>query len=243
MQPIDLPPSVDLNSVFRSQIKDPSKVGPCLLISRETGARGSAIAQRIAQRFGWDLFDKQLIDALANRYGTPQEFLKAVDEKHVGWLTDIIYGWLEGHGFSQLAYVHRLHLLFHAIANKGNAVIVGRGAQFVLPQSDTFSVRIIASFDYRVQQVILGQGLSLADAQHHVEKSDRERNVFLKKYFHQDASDPLLYDLVVNVELVGEENALTLIETGLKCWLQRFDKHQSNSRGSQAPALLANEAS
>jgi cytidylate kinase len=243
MRTNDLPPSVDLNSLFRSRIKGLTSAGPCLLVSRETGSGGSAIAQRIAQRLGWDLFDKQILDTLANRYGTPQEFLKAVDEKQVGWMTDILYGWLEGHGFSQLAYVHRLHLLFHAVANKGNAVIVGRGARFVLPQSGTFSVRIIASFDYRVQQVILAQGLSLADAQHYVEQSDSERNAFVKKYFHQDASDPLLYDLVVNAELIGEENALTVIETGLKCWLQRFEERQSSSRASQAPVLLADKAS
>jgi cytidylate kinase len=117
--------------------------------------------------------------------------------------------------------------LFNTVAKQGNAVIVGRGARFVLPQSSSFSVRIVASFDYRVQQVILAQGLSLADAQHYVEQSDRDRNVFLKKYFHQDVSDPLLHDLTVNVEQFGEDEALEVIETGLRCWLKQFNTRRT----------------
>jgi cytidylate kinase len=240
MRTTKLPERVDLSSMIHSRLRDQMKLGPCLLISRETGAGGSAIAQRVAQRLGWDLFDKQILDELATRYGTSREFLKAVDEKQVGWLTDILYGWLEGRGFSQLAYVHRLHLLFNRLAKQGNAVIVGRGARFVLPRQATFSVRIIASFDYRVRQLSLKQGYSLASAEHSIEQADREQKAFLKKYFHQDASDPHLHDMVVNVEQLGEENALTLIETGLKCWLEQFDIGTSNQRLSQSNALGVN---
>jgi cytidylate kinase len=143
-----------------------------------------------------------------------------VDEKKVNWLADIFNGWIEGHGFSQLTYVHRLHRLFEAEARQGNVVIVGRGARFVLPRRAGFSVRIIAPVDYRVQQVVLRQGLSSTDARAYVEQSDRERIAFLERYFHRDVSDPHIHDLVINVEQLGIENSLDLIVDGVKSWLR-----------------------
>ncbi len=103
------------------------KVGPCLLISRETGAGGSEIGRRAAEIMGWRLMDKSILDQLSSQYGTSRAMLDLVDEKKVTWLADIFNGWIEGHGFSQVAYVHRLHTLFQAAAMYGDVVIVGRG--------------------------------------------------------------------------------------------------------------------
>jgi cytidylate kinase len=231
------PDQIDFTGLINPQLRHQTKLGPCLLVSRETGAGGSEIAARLAERFSWDLFDKQIIDELAIRYGTSPEFLNAVDEKHVNWLTDIFYGWLEGNGFSQLAYVHRLHLLFNRLARRGNAVIVGRGGRFVLPRQSAFSVRIIASFDYRVRQLSSKHAISFEAAQHQIEEGDRARKSFLKKYFHQDATDPHLHDMVVNVEQLGPESAYALIEKGLECWLDRFDSPKSNQHFSSTNSV------
>jgi hypothetical protein len=88
-------------------------IGPYLLVSRETGAGGSQIARHVAQRLGWEVLDKEILDILESDYGTPAIVLDVVDEKKPGWLTDLFNGWIEGHGFSQLTYVHRLHHLFN----------------------------------------------------------------------------------------------------------------------------------
>jgi cytidylate kinase len=84
--------------------------------------------------------DKEIVDKLASQYGTPRVVLDAVDEKKVGWLLDVLNGWIEGHGFSQLSYVNRLGRLFNTVAKCGNVVIVGRGAKFLLPKTAGFSV-------------------------------------------------------------------------------------------------------
>src|SRR6478672_3080643 len=123
---------------------DELNVGPCLLVSRELGAGGSQIATKVAQRIGWDYLDNEIINRLATQYGTPRIVLNAVDEKKIGWLADLLNGWIEGHGFSQLSYVNRLGRLFNVMAKRGNVVIVGRGAKFLLPKGAGFSVRIIA---------------------------------------------------------------------------------------------------
>jgi hypothetical protein len=196
-------------------------IGPYLLVSRETGAGGSEIAKRVAHRLCWELLDKEILEALESNYGTPAAVLDVVDEKKPSWLTDLFNGWIEGHGFSQLTYVHRLHRVFDTAAQRGNVVIVGRGARFILPRWAGLFVRIIAPLEFRVEQIILRKGLSAAKAREFVEHSDRERIAFVKRYFHQNLADPHIYDLVLNVEQFGQGNAVDLISHVVQSWLKR----------------------
>ena len=106
-------------------------------------------------------------------------------------------------------------------AQRGNVVIVGRGARFILPRRAGLSVRIIAPFEFRVEQIILRQGMSAAKAREFVEQSDRQRIAFVKRYFHQNVADPHVYDLVLNVEQFGQDNAVNLIINAVQSWLKR----------------------
>jgi len=211
---------------------DELNVGPCLLVSRELGAGGSQIAMEAAQRLGWEHLDKEIIKKLASQYGTPRVVLDAVDEKKVGWVADILNGWVEGHGFSQLSYVNRLGCLFNLAAKHGNVVIVGRGAKFLLPKAAGFSVRIIAPLEFRIEQVILRHGVTAHEARRLVERSDADRKAFIKTFFHHDVSDPHSHDLVINVHLVTSDFAVELICDAVRFWLKR--NGFENERGKMA---------
>ena len=195
-------------------------IGPYLLVSREMGAGGSEIAACVVQRLGWEILDKEILNALESDYGTPAPVLDVVDEKKPSWLTDLFNGWIEGHGFSQLTYVHRLHRVFDMAAQRGNVVIVGR-VQIILPRRAGLSVRIIVPLEFRVEQILLRQGISAAKAREFVEHSDRQRIAFIKRYFHQNVADPHVYDLVLNVEQFGQDNAVDLIINVVQSWLKR----------------------
>jgi cytidylate kinase len=200
---------------------DELNVGPCLLISRELGGGGSQIAVKVAKRLGWAHLDKEIIETLASQYGTPRVVLDAVDEKRIGWFADLLNGWIEGHGFSQLSYVNRLGRLFNMAALRGNVVIVGRGAKFLLPKAAGFSIRIIAPMEFRVEQIVLRQGVSVQEARRLIENSDAGRQAFIKTFFHHDVADPHLHDLVINIKQVTPDFAVQLICDAVDFWLKR----------------------
>ena len=206
---------------------DELKVGPCVVVSREMGSGGSQVASRVAKRMGWAVLDKEIVDKLASQYGTPRVVLDAVDEKKVGWLLDLLNGWIEGHGFSQLSYVNRLGSLFNTVAKGGNVVIVGRGAKFLLPNTAGFSVRIVAPLDFRVEQVILRQGVSASEVRRLIKESDKGRQAFIEMFFHQNVADPHVHDLVVNIKQLSQDDAVNLIVSAVHFWLKR--------RGFEAP--------
>jgi hypothetical protein len=212
-------PRFDANVAFSSPANQP-QLGPCLFVSRQTGAGGGEIARRAADCLGWHLLDKEILDQLSTQYGTSRAMLDVVDEKKVAWLADVINGWVEGKGFSQLAYVHRLHHLFLAAAQRGDVVIVGRGARFMLPRRAGFSVRIIAPLQERIQQIVARLGLSAGEARVYIQRMDKLRDEFLESFFHHDARDPAIHDLVINTEQLGAESSLDLLLSAVHAWLK-----------------------
>jgi cytidylate kinase len=191
--------------------KTAESLGPYIVISRETGAGGSAIAKRVGQKLGWNVLDEEILDHLAREYGTPRKHIRIVDERYVHWIEEMFETWIDGQGFSQATYMHRLGHLFFLAAKRGNVVIVGRGARFILPPECGLSVRIVAPFDFRVEQVLLRRGLSVKKAREFVKRSDRQREAFIAKNFHHQVTDPHLHDLVINVEKLVQEDAADLI--------------------------------
>jgi hypothetical protein len=73
--------------------------------------------------------------------------------------------------------------------------------------SHSMAVRLIAGHKYRVQQIMERRHLNFEEARDYVEKTDADRRAFVQQYFHHDASDPHLFDLVINVEKFGPEPA------------------------------------
>src|SRR5512136_597700 len=64
--------------------------GPYLLISREKGAGGSAVAQLAGKRLGWQVFDKELVDAIAQKAQVRRELIESLDERDQTTIEDAI---------------------------------------------------------------------------------------------------------------------------------------------------------
>jgi cytidylate kinase len=195
-------------------------VGPYVLVSRETASGGSDIARNVSHILGWELLDEEIIDYLCSEYGTPRSLVKLVDERQAHWLEDLFVSWIEGQRFTSTTYVHGLVQLLLLAAHHGNVVVVGRGAQFILPHNRGLSVRILAPFDCRVEHVIAQRDLSLKEARRMVEESDRQREAFVKQHFNRCATDPHVYDLVINVDKLRLDEAAELIVAATKSWMR-----------------------
>ena len=240
-RPVSDEPRFDTNDLFKSHAGE-QQLGPCLFVSRETGAGGGEIARRVAECLGWHLLDKEILDQLSSQYGTSRAMLDVVDEKKVDWLADILNGWIEGNGFSQLAYVHRLHRLFVAAAKQRSLVIVGRGARFMLPRGSGFSVRIIAPLHERINRIVARRGVSPQEARAYIERMDKQRGDFLERYFHHDVTNPHVHDLVINTEQLGGGSSLNLLLSAVHAWLKTRASATpiaGAARAAELPPLVA----
>ena len=97
-------------------------------------------------------------------------------------------------------FVSHLKRVVAAVAREGKAVIVGRGAQFLLPRSRVLAVRITAPIEVRVERIMVGKGMTNRDARQFVLETDQGRCEFVKRFFHHDVDDPRLYDLIIDTQ-------------------------------------------
>jgi cytidylate kinase len=198
------------------------RLGPYITISREAGARGSELADLVAKKLQWDLLDKEIVDYMEQQYGTPRCLIQRVDEKHESWLSEILTSRIGGLGFSESTYTHRVSKLVLLAASHGKVVIVGRGAKYILPLDQGVSVRVVAPLKLRIQHVMSLHHLSEKEARHWVQEKDRQRQNYIRGHFHQDESDPHLYDLVLNTGIVSLEEASDIIVDSSRRLTDRF---------------------
>lgn len=180
-------------------------------ISREAGTNARAVAGAIAARLDWPLFDRELLQHLADALGTRPELLERLDEHKAHWFAEFLGTLSNKPGVSQSAYVRELGDLMRALAAKGRCIIVGRGAAQILHPATTLRVRLVAPLYDRVRAIQERRGLTPEKALEWISETDRERSSFVIDHFHKDPNDPGEYDLVLNTSRFTPEQCATFI--------------------------------
>lgn len=104
----------------------------------------------------------------------------------------------------------------NTIADHGRAVIVGRGANFILPPEERFSVRIVAPLEIRIQNVARAYNVPAEKARKRVIGRESRRSAFIRKSYNADISDPQNYDLTINTGRVRIETAVEAVIAAVK---------------------------
>jgi len=95
---------------------------------------------------------------------------------------------------------------------RGNVVIVGRGATIILSgRCAVLSVRIIAPLEYRLQRVMLEQGLEYNDALKLVKRSDRQQARHIRQNYGVKGDSPDRYKLLFDMGKASEETVVQTI--------------------------------
>lgn len=182
-----------------------------IAISREAGSRGDEAAEELARLMGWQLYDKQILDIMAEDMKVHKSVLESVDEKKTSWIEDWIASFFNRENVGKLAYYRHMLKVLLVIAEHGKAVILGRGAGYVLPREKGLSVRVMAPLKIRSERYASQTGLSLREAAAALEKADRNQQKFAKDLLGIDIYDCKHYDLVFNTEKLTPGSVAKLI--------------------------------
>jgi cytidylate kinase len=201
--------------IMRAQKAGKEEGLPVITVSREPGSGGRIVAERIARQLGLDLFHGEIIQEIAESADTSARILETLDEKGLSVLDDWISTLVNRRHLWPDQYLKHLMKVIGTIGKHGRAVIVGRGANFILPREVRFRVRIVAPLDTRVQNVAREFGVSSEVARRRVLRAESDRRAFVRKYFHADITDPVNYDLVINTGTLSIDAAVEAIKGGL----------------------------
>jgi cytidylate kinase len=182
-----------------------------ICISREAGAGDDDIARLVGQRLGWKVYDNELIEAIAHRMGVPVDEVRTLDELAPSVVQDWLLPLREEYYAPQEAYLDHLAKLIEAIGRAGEAILVGRGAGFMLPRETTLSIRVIAPLKVRAQRLAERMGVSVRTARRAARDLDRRRLQFDRTMHRARANDPHNYDFVLDSHSLGVEIAAEIV--------------------------------
>lgn len=191
-------------------------LGLTVAISREAGARGGSIAKAVSRLLGWQVVDQEMFDFLTSDIAARNDLLAEVPDASRAWAEARFAALVQYRGLdesSPLADVTRLTL---TLAARGETVLVGRAAGFLLPPISTVHARIIAPEEQRV--AYLGQWLRLTrdEALTELRRRDAARVEVLRELTGRDSGEATDYDLLLNSARLGLEACAELIAQAVR---------------------------
>src|SRR6202790_485486 len=204
-------------------------------IEREYGCGGGEIAQRLAERLAWKLWDQLLTEEIARLADCPKKVVEQREERtdplHYRLFKSFLRGSYEGS-----LNAHKLKLVdsecileftekvVRNAASAGKCVIVGRGSQlFLKDRQDALRVFLYAPREDKVRR-LLARGKSEQEAHELVDTVDFERADFIAKYFKVEWPNRSIYHAMINTA-IGDENVVQMIADFMKTLDSKLAAH------------------
>lgn len=189
---------------------------PVITISREPGINGSKFAEMLAGEFKLDLYSGKIVQEVANSAKMSKTVIATLDEKGRSMLDDWISILEKDRNIWSYQYMQHLVKIMGAIARHGNAVILGRGGNFLIQPENQLRLRLIAPLEARVKSIMKRSGSGRPEALKRITFLEADRRSYIRKYFNADIADPVNYDLVINTAFIGKEGIIEMVKAGLK---------------------------
>jgi CMP/dCMP kinase len=184
----------------------PEKPGPIITFSRQKGASGSIVAQKLAELTGFTLIGRDIIDQIGFDIGAQTRLIESLDESVRSRFELWVEGLFKGRIIDSSDYLKSLAKIIGVISHHGRSIIVGRGANIILGNRRGFHVRIVADYQTRINSLVKRLSLSESEAKRAIEVSDEQRRKFIKTNFSKDIDDPHGYDMVMNSTFISPEH-------------------------------------
>lgn len=202
---------------------------PVITVSREYGALGAALAKQMGRHLGFNVWDKEIVQAIAEKLGSDKSLLESLDENRRETIDDMISGFLKN-STTNTGYFRTLKQVVKTLENHGNSLIVGRGANYICEDPGSFHLRLVSPLKVRTKQIAAKEDLSKTEARDVINKKDNERAQFVQYHFNKDVTNASDYDLVVNSSVYTLDEIMGIVivgyekKTGLKLPLQKQGK-------------------
>jgi cytidylate kinase len=176
---------------------------PCVALSRLAHSGAAELGRQVAGRLGYGFFGSEIVDQIAREHGVQRRLLEGLDEKVRSAVDRYVGDAFRSGGFTESEYLRWVVRTVATLGEQGGAVILGRGAPFILSPERALRVLVIAPREQRIERLQKSRELTRAQAVEVLDREDAERLRFVRHHFDVNADDPLLFDLVVNSGTLG----------------------------------------
>ncbi len=194
-----------------------------ITISRHFGAGGKTLGELVSKELGYTFVDEDIIQLVAKKAKVSRHWVESIEKEAGGKLLKFMSGIVrksfverildEKRGYiDEEIYVDLLNKIIVQIADEDNAVILGRGGQYILRDyRDAFHILLIANNDDRITFMEKRYELTTAQAVQAVNREDKRRSNLYRKFGKEDYDRPDLYHLVLNMSKLNMDQAFQLV--------------------------------
>ena len=192
-----------------------------IAIGRQFGSGGHDIGKVLAEKLGYDFYDAEIIQMTAGTTGYTPEFVKKNEEIMTNSLLyDLVNQMYLNTDRQDEAPKDKIFeaecQVVYNLAKKGNCVIVGRCADYVLRNSENcLKVFFSAPLTSRIRRVAQRQNISEREAKATVQKNEKLRADNYRYYTRRMWGAAGNFDLSLNTDL-GEEYIENCICSAMK---------------------------
>lgn len=191
-------------------------------IGREFGSGGKAVAEKLAERLGIKMYDKELLQKAARESGFCEEIFENHDEKPTSsFLYSLVMDTYSVNGYTSSPFLdmplnHKVFLAqfetIKNIAEQEPCVIVGRCADYALAGNpECISIFIHSSMENRIKTVSQRLNLTENKAKDLIQKKDKQRASYYNYYTSKKWGDSNSYDLTLDPEKIGIDGCVDMI--------------------------------
>ncbi len=185
-------------------------------VGREFGSGGRSIAEELAKRFNLPIYDRHLIEEIANKTGMTAEQIEKHDEAPKSRLTS-----RRVRGYSNSIEDNIAEMQFEFIRKKAESgesfVVVGRCSESKLRDFDCLcSLFIIGDMDAKIKRIMELYNMNEEEAKNFIEKKDKKRKRYHNYHVKLHWGDSRLYDLTVNSTRLGIDKTIDFLENYIK---------------------------
>lgn len=197
-----------------------------ITISREVGSGGRTIGRKLAEKLGVRFCDKNLINALVEKFNLSSGDIETVKGQKKNWLADLLEKYTPvphagaigstGQEYSQAVTNEDLYkaesTILRELAAESSCVIAGRSGFFILKDHpNKLDIFIHASLPNRVSRIMERQGKTAEEAEAIIKRVDEMRENYVRRYTSTSRYDARNYDLVLNMDGLSSDEAVGII--------------------------------
>ena len=194
-------------------------------VGRSFGSGGGYVGQAIASKLGIPFYDNELISKAAQESGYSPSLFEGGEKKRSIFSVSSFFA------SGRMSYLDNTYMnddilfkvqsdVIRKIGEGGDAVIIGRCADYILRDLPCLNVFVTGPEEYRIERIVKNEGISEEDAEKLIRKKDRIRETYYNYYTMGSWGSASNYHLCVDSSVLGiEGTADYIIEFGRKAGL------------------------
>lgn len=175
-----------------------------ITISRGSYSKGKEIAEKLAQRLGYDCISREVLIEASEHFNIPEIKLRRALHDAPSTLERFTYGKEKYIAFIRkalLEHIQRDNVVYHGLA----------GHFFLQGVSHIMKVRIISNLKDRIREEMIRENTSEKEARRILKKDDDERRKWSLNLYGIDTSDASLYDVVLHIDNLKADDAVDIL--------------------------------